>query len=88
MLTMTTPLASSLLQVSKSGDQKRLTQKYEAYKPPSVTLVSFDFNHECRHLRYDRLSLLLDRLPDEDWEKIGYFAMNLKDGVVMKKQKG
>ena len=30
-----------------------------------VNYVYFDFNHECSNMRWDRLSLLTDRLKDD-----------------------
>jgi hypothetical protein len=71
--------------VSKSGDQKRLGQKYEACKPAWVRLVWFDFNHECRKLRYENLSILLREIEGE-LEPIGYFA--LSNGAIKSTQKG
>lgn len=46
----------------------------------------FDFHHECRKMRYDRLQILLDRINPEQ-EEYGYFLL-LKDGSVVQQQDG
>lgn len=44
----------------------------------SVRYEYFDFHHECRKMRWDRLSLLTDRLG-EDIKRFGYesFPLNM-----------
>lgn len=44
----------------------------------------FDFHHECRKMRWDRLSLLTDRLG-EDVKRFGYesFPVNMADKTFM-----
>ena len=46
----------------------------------------FDFHHECRKMRYDRLQILLDRINPEQ-EEYGYFLL-MKDGSVVQQQDG
>jgi len=41
----------------------------------------FDFHHECRKGRYDKLSMLLDRVK-EDWEASGAFVQLRNDEVL------
>lgn len=47
---------------------------------------SFDFHKQCSKERYDRLSILTNRLAT-DQDAFGYFAMN-KEGNVLQVQKG
>jgi hypothetical protein len=49
---------------------------------PHVKYVSFDFHHECRKMRWDRLSILMDRLAN-DQQNMGYFhSLTDADGKV------
>ena len=52
-----------------------------------VRLESFDFHHECRKMRWDRLSILMDRI-DGELKEFGYFltspdknVLSLQEGV-------
>ncbi|XP_042228940.1 phosphatidylinositol-3-phosphatase SAC1-like [Homarus americanus] len=78
-------------------DQKGVEGKlHEAFKHLIETSVRqmirdnvryeyFDFHHECRKMRWDRLSILMDRVgPDR--ESLGYFLF--RDGVVLLEQEG
>lgn len=47
---------------------------------------SFDFHAECRHLRWDRLSMLTDRLAHEQ-DEFGYFLLT-RDGTLVALQDG
>ncbi|XP_066975235.1 phosphatidylinositol-3-phosphatase SAC1 isoform X1 [Macrobrachium rosenbergii] len=51
----------------------------------NVRYEYFDFHHECRKLRWDRLSILMDRVTP-DRETLGYFLF--RDGVVLLEQDG
>ncbi|XP_072169142.1 phosphatidylinositol-3-phosphatase SAC1-like [Diadema setosum] len=42
---------------------------------------SFDFHHECRKMRWDRLSILMDRLA-KDQEHFAYFLMDANNELV------
>lgn len=46
----------------------------------------FDFHHECRKMRYERLSILIDRLAHEQ-DEFSYFLIN-NDGIVISEQEG
>ncbi|XP_076039920.1 phosphatidylinositol-3-phosphatase SAC1 [Oratosquilla oratoria] len=50
-----------------------------------VSYEYFDFHHECRKMRWDRLSILMDRIAPQQ-EALGYFLF--RDGVVMQEQDG
>ncbi|ROT62709.1 phosphatidylinositol-3-phosphatase SAC1 [Penaeus vannamei] len=78
-------------------DQKGVEGKlHEAFKHLIETSASqmvrdnvryeyFDFHHECRKMRWDRLSILMDRLAP-DLDSMGYFLF--RDGVVLLEQEG
>ncbi|XP_015908698.2 phosphatidylinositol-3-phosphatase SAC1 [Parasteatoda tepidariorum] len=52
----------------------------------NIKYESFDFHHECRKMRWDRLSILMDRVR-QDLVDQGYFMM-LRDGSVPCQQDG
>lgn len=51
----------------------------------NVKYEYFDFHNECRKLRYDRLSILMERVA-QDQESMGYFLF--RDGMVLQEQEG
>ncbi|XP_034951081.1 phosphatidylinositide phosphatase SAC1 [Chelonus insularis] len=53
---------------------------------PDVRYEAFDFHAECRHMRWDRLNILMDRLA-HDQEQMGYFLLS-KDGALISAQDG
>ncbi len=57
-----------------------------SFRSPFVKYEAFDFHHECRGMRYDRLSVLLDRVQAEQ-EEYAYFLL-LRDGAVVVQQDG
>lgn len=52
----------------------------------NVRYEAFDFHAECRHMRWDRLHILMDRLS-HDQEQMGYFLLS-KDGALLSVQDG
>lgn len=52
----------------------------------NVRYEAFDFHAECRHMRWDRLNVLMDRLS-HDQEQMGYFLLS-KDGALLSVQDG
>jgi hypothetical protein len=52
----------------------------------SYRYESFDFHAECRHLRWDRLSILIDRLAHEQ-DEFGCFLLT-RDGTLVSLQDG
>ncbi|KAK0077686.1 hypothetical protein PV325_003590 [Microctonus aethiopoides] len=52
----------------------------------NVRYEAFDFHAECRHMRWDRLNNLMDRLA-HDQEQMGYFLLS-KDGTMLSVQDG
>jgi hypothetical protein len=59
--------------VNTKGHEQPVKEGYEktvqAASIPSVQYHHFDFQHECRRMRWDRISLLVDRLEPELEEK-------------------
>lgn len=53
---------------------------------PSVRYEAFDFHAECRKMRWDRLSILIDRISFEQ-DEMGYFLL-LRDGTLSSLQEG
>lgn len=51
-----------------------------------IRYESFDFHHECRNMRWDRLSILMDKVAEER-KQLGYF-MSLWDNNILSQQKG
>ncbi|GAA5922901.1 hypothetical protein JCM1841_003776 [Sporobolomyces salmonicolor] len=62
--------------VNQKGYEKPVKEAYEraleAMNNPRVHYTYFDFHHECRGLRFDRVSVLIDGL-DEELKEQGYF---------------
>ncbi|GAA5985256.1 hypothetical protein JCM10908_002588 [Rhodotorula pacifica] len=62
--------------VNSSGYEKPVKEAYEralhALANPRVHYTYFDFHKECKGLRFDRVSVLIDQLH-EDLERQGYF---------------
>ncbi|KAI4468153.1 phosphatidylinositide phosphatase sac1 [Holotrichia oblita] len=52
----------------------------------SVRYEAFDFHSECRHMRWDRLSILIDRLSF-DQDEMGFFLL-MRDGSLISLQDG
>lgn len=52
----------------------------------SVRYEAFDFHSECRHMRWDRLSILIDRLSFEQ-DEMGFFLL-MRDGSLISLQDG
>ena len=59
-------------QIDQKGVEKRLgdtmSQLVRQLNTPSVRYEAFDFHHECRKMRWDRLSILMDRIAEEQGE--------------------
>ena len=62
--------------VNKGGYEKPVKEAYEraveSAANPQVHYTYFDFHHECKGLRFDRVSVLIDRLGDA-LEQQGFF---------------
>ncbi|GFR12108.1 phosphatidylinositide phosphatase SAC1 [Trichonephila clavata] len=66
--------------------EKALADVVNSCGNTNIKYESFDFHHECRKMRWDRLSILIDRLR-QDLLDMGYFMM-LRDGSVPIVQEG
>jgi len=51
-----------------------------------VNYIYFDFHHECSKMRWDRISLLLDRLTDLGYTSDNYFHYDLQARKVVSTQ--
>ena len=69
-------------------DRKKAEGELEAYfrslfvdcSVDGVTYEYFDFHHECKNMRYDRLSLLMDQLSRHRYANVS--RLSGKMGVV------
>ncbi|GLH12929.1 Phosphatidylinositide phosphatase SAC1 [Gryllus bimaculatus] len=52
----------------------------------NIRYESFDFHAECRHMHWERLSILTDRLAHEQ-DEFGYFLIT-RDGTLVSQQDG
>lgn len=76
--------------VDQKGAEGRLEQQLKAVvavtKEPNVFYEPFDFHAECSKMRWDRLSILLDRLSQYQ-EQFSYFLQS-REGSVLARQSG
>lgn len=76
--------------VDQRGSEGKLQNAYGAtikhLSFPAVRYEPFDFHAECRHMRWDRLSILLDRISI-DQDDMGFFLL-LRDGSLASIQDG
>ncbi|PPQ66105.1 hypothetical protein CVT26_010906 [Gymnopilus dilepis] len=77
--------------VNMKGHEKPVKEAYERYVAeldlPDVNYQYFDFHGECKNMRWDRISVLIDRLKDE-LDRYGYFQVNNGDSTPRKVQTG
>lgn len=59
-----------------------LPEKLQAH----VHYIYFDFHHECKGMRYDRINLLLERLIQLDYTSDNYFCYDLQQEKVISVQ--
>lgn len=66
--------------IDKKGTQKMLGEYYTALvsglKNQKIKYIWFDFHHECKKMKYENLSKLLNEMKDE-LKKDGYFHCEL-----------
>lgn len=76
--------------VDQKGAEGRLEQQLKAVvalvKEQNVFYEPFDFHAECSKMRWDRLSILMDRLSQYQ-EQFSYFLQS-KEGSVLSRQSG
>ncbi|XP_045540449.1 phosphatidylinositol-3-phosphatase SAC1 [Papilio machaon] len=75
--------------IDQHGKEESLERGYRAAVAsaalPGVRYEPFDFHAECRGMRYDRLTVLMDRIAHEQTE-FGYFLS--RGGTVLLRQTG
>ncbi|KAK9480874.1 SacI homology domain-containing protein [Lipomyces japonicus] len=63
--------------VNQAGHEQPVKNAYETVirqlADPDVRYVYFDFHHECRKMRYDRVQGLIDRLVELGAGQMGYY---------------
>jgi hypothetical protein len=66
--------------VNKKGYEYPLAQAYaqgvKTMGDPNLSYIHFDFHHECRKMRWDRIKILIDQIEGQ-LEKQGYVAVSL-----------
>lgn len=76
--------------VDQKGAEGRLEQAFSdviaSIGYTSVRYEPFDFHAECRHMKWERLSILIDRVA-HDQDEMGYFLL-LRDGSLISLQDG
>lgn len=79
--------------VNQLGYEQPVKLAYEtavSSLPPAlaahVTYIYFDFHHECRKMRWDRVKLLIDHLVDLGFANTNYFAYDCASSTVLSTQ--
>lgn len=76
--------------INHTGQELRLEKEFTRivgqFNSNAVRYESFDFHHECRNMRWDRLSVLLDRVSKE-FDDYSYFLLT-PERVVVSQQEG
>lgn len=73
--------------IDQKGSELQLGNAFEqeAKRHPELKYVAFDFHHQCKNMRWDRLSLLMDQITD-DVDKNGFYTT--ENGKVVRRQEG
>ncbi|XP_050397632.1 phosphatidylinositol-3-phosphatase SAC1 [Patella vulgata] len=66
--------------------EKAFSQTVVNSQNDSIRYEAFDFHNQCKKMRWDRLSILIDRLENER-RQFGYFMVQ-KDGKIACQQEG
>lgn len=76
--------------VNQKGSEKPLEQAFATMVSSlgngMIRYFAFDFHKECRHMRWDRLSILMDQVADIQ-DELGYFLVD-SAGKVVTNQEG
>lgn len=76
--------------VNQKGSEKPLEQAFATMVSSlgngMIRYIAFDFHKECRHMRWDRLSLLMDQVAEMQ-DELGYFLVD-SAGKVVTSQEG
>ncbi|PFH46638.1 hypothetical protein AMATHDRAFT_69424 [Amanita thiersii Skay4041] len=77
--------------VNQKGHELPVKEAFERYisqlNLPSVKYHHFDFHRECKNMRWDRISILIDQIKDE-LEEQGYFQLNASQTTPVRVQSG
>ncbi|KAF8971430.1 SacI homology domain-containing protein [Flammula alnicola] len=77
--------------VNQKGYEKPVKEAFERQFAelglPNVKYEYFDFHHECKNMRWDRISVLIDKMK-EDLDKNGYFQINNSESTPKRTQMG
>jgi len=77
--------------VNQKGYEQPVKDAYErAVNEAEVTDVKyqyFDFHNECKHMRWDRINVLIEKMQD-DLSRQGYFHLDLSGPDLVKTQQG
>ncbi|OBA19840.1 hypothetical protein METBIDRAFT_45575 [Metschnikowia bicuspidata var. bicuspidata NRRL YB-4993] len=80
--------------VNQSGYEKPVKTAYEKAVDTlpqtlanHVKYIYFDFHHECRNMRWDRVKILIERLIDLGFTSDNYFAYDLQTRSVLNLQR-
>ncbi|KAI0803150.1 SacI homology domain-containing protein [Irpex lacteus] len=77
--------------VNHKGHEKPVKEAYEQgvaqLNHPNVHYQYFDFHNECKHMRWDRISVLIEKM-EEDLINQGYFHLDSTKPQPVKLQKG
>ncbi|PSR80730.1 hypothetical protein PHLCEN_2v6646 [Hermanssonia centrifuga] len=84
--------ASLVSLVNHKGYEKPVKEAYEHRMAelldlPKVRYQYFDFHSECKHMRWDRISVLIDKM-EEDLNKQGYFHLDSRNQKPIVLQQG
>lgn len=77
--------------IDKKGAQNRIGEKFtelvKTLNHEKITYVWFDFHHECRKMKYENLSKLVDKIK-EKIDSFDYFMAHLDYGLNEKSKLG
>ncbi|KAK7058336.1 Phosphoinositide phosphatase sac1 [Paramarasmius palmivorus] len=77
--------------VNHKGYERPVKEAYERHVEqlnlPQVRYQYFDFHTECKNMRWDRISILIDKVQD-DLQKYGYFHVSAEQPTPVKQQAG
>jgi len=77
--------------VNQKGYEKPIKEAFEKYAQtmdlPTVKYDHFDFHHECRNMKWDRISELIERIQ-EDLIGDGYYHSEVGHSEPLKEQSG